>query len=1182
MSKKPLLIVLALVLVALAGFWFLLDDSSSASRRAPAAARTAGPTGEESATDEAAQEQLTTPATPAAATARAEAAPVAVERALENVASAAGDSQNFDVQSAKWVEVDVVLPTGLPLDDVTALVSIALPARGEISPWEERSIGSEVDLSTDFPERLDGGTRWARRELTKSAVRLPFPADAESGFIVLQSRYAYAERQSVQLAESSTTVTIVASLGAYVTGRLIPPNAASPATLRPEQFELSFAGFPKDGMLFQTDSNREVHVRDDLTFELRALSADRRYMVRLEAENFVNTTDANFEVVAGEHEVLDLPLAVGATISGRVLGAGEPLDNARVRTGGGPMDWMRGGGETANTGQDGAYRIAGIAPGKVRLSVEAEGWLEAEAEPLELADGQQLTGFDIELERGSVIAGSVQWPDGSPASRAGVTAYTRNQRGLDEAAETRTDKDGMFELGGLEEGAFEIHAQPGGPTVEIGEVAALRGLGYVDEETATEEEKVEKVAGRHNWIAIARQVAAPNQNLVLTLEAPLSIAGIVVDDRGQPVQDFKVEASPAGSVRWARGPGRVEHPFKSEDGSFSLEGVYEGDWRVKASAEGFAEASEELQVSVPQLEESLRITLPRAVRVTGQVVDPAGQPVAGADLSLNSGGQPDFTRFFRNNVKSESDGTFVLEGVSPEGSSLAADHTDWAPSEELVLSAEPGSDIEGVVLALRVGATITGEVYDENGEPDADQNVGAGQGPAFFGASGNQTRTDSAGRFRLEHITPGKVTVTASPSQEELLEGMAEADGDESAMIGMMSQMRTTSVEVADGEEVHVVLGSEPKNPVRVHGTLTEAGAPLGDIQLLVIEEGGALLQGMKSARTDADGRYDVTLDRPGDFVFNVNKEGLGFSAAQFYVEVPEVEEHEANLALPMGRVEGRILGPDGSPEASISVRLRRTDGVVGMEDLDQGSARASEGDGSFLFEHLWPGTYDLQVGGVGNFMVESADNLGSLVVPGIEVNENENVDGIEVRLAAAGKLTGRVLDAGGEPVGGAAIFVRDASGRLITNLSSVMSNAAGRFTYPGLSPGRVTVSARSDAFVSAESRAVEIRSGESTELEIRVDTGTYFEVSLTEDKEPVRARVRVEDEAGRQVNGLYSIEDLQSFFSEGFSSRERRVGPVPPGKYTLIATTLDGKEAKKSVTAKAGQSLRKIRLRLR
>ena len=78
-----------------------------------------------------------------------------------------------------------------------------------------------------------------------------------------------------------------------------------------------------------------------------------------------------------------------------------------------------------------------------------------------------------------------------------------------------------------------------------------------------------------------------------------------------------------------------------------------------------------------------------------------------------------------------------------------------------------------------------------------------------------------------------------------------------------------------------------------------------------------------------------------------------------------------------------------------------------------------------------------------------------------------------------------------------------------------------------------------------------------------------------------MRARLRVLDEDGRRVDGLFSVNEFQSVFTEGFSSRERRVGPLPPGRYTLIATALDGKQARKSVTLEAGQEERRVELPL-
>ena len=43
----------------------------------------------------------------------------------------------------------------------------------------------------------------------------------------------------------------------------------------------------------------------------------------------------------------------------------------------------------------------------------------------------------------------------------------------------------------------------------------------------------------------------------------------------------------------------------------------------------------------------------------------------------------------------------------------------------------------------------------------------------------------------------------------------------------------------------------------------------------------------------------------------------------------------------------------------------------------------------------------------------------------------------------------------------------------------------------------------------------------------------------------------------------------------------EQRVGPLPPGSYTVRAVTTDGREARRSVSL-TGQDARKVRLRLK
>jgi hypothetical protein len=367
---------------------------------------------------------------------------------------------------------------------------------------------------------------------------------------------------------------------------------------------------------------------------------------------------------------------------------------------------------------------------------------------------------------------------------------------------------------------------------------------------------------------------------------------------------------------------------------------------------------------------------------------------------------------------------------------------------------------------------------------------------------------------------------------------------------------------------------------VRVHGRVTEAGSALAEKQVFAFAEGGALLQGMKLARTDEDGRYELVLDRSGDYVFGVGqKEGMDGTGAPFYVEVPETDEFEQDLALPLGRIAGVVVGPDG-PASGVPIRLVSCAGMIGLDDLSESHRGNSGGDGSFSFQHLPPGEYALHVGSELDGRSDD-ERYGQLVVDGLRLEPDRAIEGLVVRLAAPGKLAGTVRDADGTPVGGVTIFVRDAAGRAIS-ASGCTSDAAGRFTYPGIAPGRVTASGRSPKLVSSESAAVEIRAGETSQIELVVNPGTFLVVSLLEDDKPVRARLRVVDEAGRRVDDLLSMEDFVSVLSEGFSSRERRIGPLAPGKYTLVATALDGKDAKKPVLVEAGQEQRIVKMRLR
>ena len=1104
-----------------------------------------------------------------------------------------GDNDGFDTSTARWVDVTVRLPAGVPVDDEVALLALSSEPNDGFSEWEVRGLSDAIDLSDQFIEEFeDEDIEWSRRVISDSmTVRMPFHHESQAGAIVLVSRYVYAPTVIVDLNDETGPVTIDGKLGAYVTGRIVLPRGAEDRRLTRDDFELEFQGRSAKGG-FNFEDARNVKLEEDLTYELRALSAENKYIVHAESEELVDFIELSFHPEAGKHTVFDVPLELGGTITGRVVGErGAPIADADVEaTGKGRRSMFFGGsGHEAETDEAGRYSIRGVAAGRASVAASAEGWLSSDDIELEIADGQELTGIDFFLSSGNRITGSVVWPDGTAAAGAWVSASVQGRQGWrNRVVDENTDDDGNFVLTGLGDGPFELRAalalDESGEPVEVehsDDFQALRGLGYVGDSDSPED----AAAPPHR--ASLSGVAPNTAGVVLNLVAPLAFSGRVVDDAGHPVTTFEISARPANGPKWG-GSEAVDAHFTSDEGKFTLNGVFEGDWIVAAEAEGYSREDDDgVPIVVPTAGREVVLVLRRTVTVTGTVVDPSGAPIDDATVIARSGDPSGpFGRGSQARTDTDENGQFELEDCAPNGLSLVANHDAWASSEPIPLATDPGSTLADVVLVLRVGATITGEVFDDEGQPEAGRTVtaNAGGNAGFFGGE-SQVVTDASGYFVLEHVEPGKVTVIATPQEDELFDTILSGEDDEDpeqAMMNLFGQMRMKSLEVADGEEVHIILGAEPKVPVRVVGTVTEAGEPKAEAAVLVIEEGGAILQGMKMTRTDASGRFEITVDRPGHFMFGIGDEAFGGSQTQFFVAVPEVDEFDLELAIPLGRISGTVIGPDGSPVSGVSVRLSEEGGVIGLADLDQSKSQVTSGDGAFVFERVHPGTYTVGTGGVANFFSPDSSRYGAVVIGGIELEEDATISDLEIRLGVSGKLTGTVRDASGATVAGASVFVRDSTGRVLSNISSCTTNGTGQFTYKGVPTGKIWAFVRSDELSSAEQGPIDIAENSETEVDFVVSPGCYLIVSLLLDGEPVRARVKVLDQEGRQVNGLFSQADLEELVMTGFSWKERRVGPLPPAKYTLIATAPDGAETKKSVTVREGRGERRVKLRLK
>jgi hypothetical protein len=242
-----------------------------------------------------------------------------------------------------------------------------------------------------------------------------------------------------------------------------------------------------------------------------------------------------------------------------------------------------------------------------------------------------------------------------------------------------------------------------------------------------------------------------------------------------------------------------------------------------------------------------------------------------------------------------------------------------------------------------------------------------------------------------------------------------------------------------------------------------------------------------------------------------------------------------------------------------------------------------TDAEGHYAFQYLRPGGYAVAAGGAlfgGAFGGES--QAGRLIRSGLKVDEGKTLEGIDFDLAEPGTIHGRVVDAAGQPVKDAAIFVRDENGHLLDRLSMIQSAADGTFEYEGVAAGEYLVSARGKGQASAESAPVRVPKGGSASVELVLQPGTRLVVEVIDDDgNPVVARITVTDARGREQQGMLGFAEMASGFSEGFDSSKQTIGPLPPGPYTVTAVSDSGQKTSKPVTLD-GQPERKLKLRLR
>jgi protocatechuate 3,4-dioxygenase beta subunit len=467
---------------------------------------------------------------------------------------------------------------------------------------------------------------------------------------------------------------------------------------------------------------------------------------------------------------------------------------------------------------DGWARMASVIPGTYRVQVTCQGHLERDDFPTITVKDRDAPPLTWEVERGAEVRLEIVDGQGRAVTKANVWASPNEPGGTARGAD-QAEKDGTFLLAGLKPGRYDVsvQAQAGGrasqevtatlgreervrvelppagtidgivedeahrPVADIRVVASgpgravarslddgtfsLTGLPSGQYEVrAIERPRLRAAEGRDEPSPVAVTVTAPDRaRVTLTIKSRGgTIEGRVIDSAGRPVTDAFLEYARSGGAGVPRyGWGGRAPILTDTDGRFTIDGLGEGDYDLRAQRKGGGEANA-TQVKTGTRDVALRLA--EGASIAG-MLSARGAPVERFMVRVRE----TTTNFQRDELFFHAAGAFALRDL-PAGTYRIDAETPLGSATAEVTLAE-GEQKSGVALALTMRAEVDGRLVGaEDGAPVAGMmlNVEGESQVALVSGDGSRRTTGADGRFHLEGVLAGSWTLVAIPSDPAL------------------------------------------------------------------------------------------------------------------------------------------------------------------------------------------------------------------------------------------------------------------------------------------------------------------------------------------------------------------------------------------------------------------------------
>ncbi|MBK9090864.1 MAG: carboxypeptidase regulatory-like domain-containing protein, partial [Holophagales bacterium] len=587
-----------------------------------------------------------------------------------------------------------------------------------------------------------------------------------------EPRYVPWARRRIRLDKGTTkTLDIPLTRGATLSGRVLDEDGrpVAEAKVLVSLGDLGQGQFRLVSQAMASDLGAEIRSREDGTFSASRLPPGENQRLTAEHPDYEKGKVGGISLQPGETRTgAVVTLRRGLVVTGTVKDPeGNPIAGAEltispsrvVRSSRGGMRMLMAFGgllsdvPTAKSGADGRFELKGIPAGDWGLTAKAPGRATEVVDPVRLVRDTRPEPIDIVLFPGAAIAGFVLRKTGGGAEGYAVIPRPSGKPAavVFGSGATPTGPDGAFLLDGLKAGEVYDLQLFGGASMGPG--PAKKGI------------------------------VAPAANVEWIVEGAGRIEGVAVDGRtGQPLTSFEVSYQPdrfgGSAMMWSsrragRGTGRVGDPalVEAPDGRFVLEDVPAGKWLVSVTAKGYQDGrAAGVVVEEATTTDGVEIRVSPGSTLKVRVTDAKsgrGVPEAQVGVAAEAGGSTFQSSSAGGLLLTDVDGRFEAEGLAPGKVKVSVAHADYTDRTESVELKEGGSSVE---VALSRGSSLGGVVLSETRQPVPGAEValeGANAPGRGFGSGGGESATtDASGRFRFDHLSPGRYTLGASvPAQ---------------------------------------------------------------------------------------------------------------------------------------------------------------------------------------------------------------------------------------------------------------------------------------------------------------------------------------------------------------------------------------------------------------------------------